>query len=67
MSEIKFIKFKNSFQTISCARCAYVNTYGNVYECRKHAPITTVSGVYDKTYWPKVRSNDWCGEFQNNV
>lgn len=31
------------------------------YECRKQPPLTPLDG---RGEWPRVRADDWCGEFK---
>lgn len=34
-------------------------------DCRRHAPITDISGLNVLTkLWPKTDAKDWCGDFE---
>lgn len=61
----------------SCKECAYSHKIIDTYECecRKNAPnvaniIYTSDYNYSArgekvvTFWPRVRDNDWCGQWE---
>lgn len=56
----------------SCSNCLYFKRKDDVQGiCRRYPPTVmnaamtpTKAGEYFQTYWVKVLSNDWCGEYQ---
>ena len=46
----------------SCRLCAY--HHAEKEECRFNPP-TVMAGHTLKTYWPKVKPDDWCGQFMS--
>lgn len=55
-----------------CEWCRYFQSAGIVGECRRNAPVTTLShenpGMPEKqvTLWPLVGADDWCGEYRED-
>lgn len=55
----------------NCAGCAFaeLGPGGMNRECRRHAP-TAVAAIIDgqkmtsRKVWPKVKDEDWCGDFE---
>jgi hypothetical protein len=37
------------------------------YECRRYPPaVVTWDHTRNQTVWPKVKPNDWCGEWKED-
>lgn len=50
----------------NCENCAFgQDEYRRFnYRCRRHAPKAIVTEHGLQTYWPRVSSSDFCGDFE---
>lgn len=47
--------------THTCADCAYADS---AWHCRRNAPVGRVSSENVlSAEWPKIKEDDWCGEW----
>lgn len=59
-----------------CKTCRFFekNNYYNMGDCRRHAPIREVhrgdvfalTNQEPSSYWPGVREDDYCGDYEEN-
>lgn len=49
-----------------CAKCRFVadRDQNNKFECHRYPPVSLVEVGVTVTSWPRIRPNDWCGEYR---